>query len=162
MSECKQTCGNCAGRIESLIYKDRCDITEEVIEDMSATCDDWEADRKTRINSLEINLVAAVSQLAKVNEERDALQAQVAVLRGALEELADETEFYYGGMAETVNSKAKTALSTTPSEAAERVNRLVEALEKLARLGGLGGGYGNSDGNVIAQRALAAWREKCE
>ena len=55
---------------------------------------------------------------------------------------------------------ADAALLLTPSDAAERVNALVMALEKLARLGGPGGGYGNSDGNVIAQKALADWRRK--
>ena len=125
MSECKKTCGNCAGRIESFIYKDRCDITQEVIEDMSATCDDWEADRETIINSLETNLVAAVSQLAKVNEERDELQAQVAVLRKGMEVIADTTSH------KRAVQLAIRFVATTPSEAAERVQKLVEALEVI-------------------------------
>ena len=54
---------------------------------------------------------------------------------------------------------AGNALATTPAEAAERVQKLVEALEGLARLGAPSGGYGNSIGNVIAQRALDAWRK---
>ena len=112
MSECKKTCGNCAGRIESILSKDRCDITQEVIEDMSATCDDWEADRETRINSLETNLVAAVIQLAKVNEERDELQAQVVVLRGALEEVAKLSENDCdGNLSFSIRQVAEKALS---------------------------------------------------
>ncbi len=85
--------------------------------------------------------------------------AQVAVLRGALFHVRDEID-KYGSQANLawLLESAEEALSTTPAEASERVNRLVEALEKLARLGGPGDGYGNSDGNVIAQRALTAWR----
>ncbi|MDU2064402.1 MAG: hypothetical protein E6713_06120 [Sporomusaceae bacterium] len=48
---------------------------------------------------------------------------------------------------------------TTPSKAADKVNKLVVALDKLARLGGPGGGYGNSIGNEIAQDALKEWRK---
>ena len=155
MSEWKKTCGNCAGRIESLIYKDRCDITQEVIEDMSATCDDWEADRETRINSLETNLVAAVIQLVKVNEERDALQAQVAVLRKGMEVIADTTSH------KRAVQLAIRFVATTPSAAAERVQKIVELLqdavcetengERLSR------GFCS-----IARGALAEWRrDKC-
>ena len=156
MSECKKICGNCAGRIESLIYKDRCDITQEVIEDMSATCDDWEADRETRINSLEINLVAAVSQLAKVNEERDALQAQVAVLRKGMEVIADTTSH------KRAVQLAIRFVATTPADAAERVNGLVKALERIEQ-----SGTGTLDGVVVltqeaklARQALADWRRE--
>jgi hypothetical protein len=39
-----------------------------------------------------------------------------------------------------------------------RVKELVESLEQLARLGN-GGRYGNSEGNSIAQQAIAKWRE---
>ena len=146
MSECKKTCGNCAGRIESLIYKDRCDITQEVIEDMSATCDDWEADRETRINSLETNLVAAVSQLAKVNEERDELQAQVAVLRKGMEVIADTTSH------KRAVQLAIRFVATTPADAAERVNALVGALEWIEKT------TQDTGAQDAANDALAAWR----
>ena len=179
MSECKKTCGNCAGLIRSVLSKDRCDITRNTIENYSSTCKDWEPNRDTEV-------VMQKDELKSLRKERDELQAQVkerelaiekveakccqchvehvaqvAVLRGALE---TATDYMYNPF-EPDNQCAqykniKNILQTTPAEAAERVNALVMALEKLSRLGGPGGGYGNSDGNVIAQKALADWRRK--
>nr|WP_320146013.1 hypothetical protein [uncultured Anaeromusa sp.] len=112
-----------------------------------------------------LNALAATpsdaAERAKAIEQKLAdARGQVAVLSGCLYRVRDEIN-NYGSQANLawLLESAKEALSATPSEAAERVNALVRALEKLARLGGPGGGYGNSDGNVIAQRALAAWRK---
>ena len=141
MSECKKTCGNCAGRIESILSKDRCDMTRNTIENYSNTCNHWEPNRETE-------RVMQKYELKSLRQERDELQAQVAVLRKGMEFIADTTSH------KRAVQLAIRFVATTPAEAAERVQKLVEALEKLARLGGPGGGYGNSDGNVIAQREL--------
>ena len=248
MSECKKTCGNCAGRIKSILSKDRCDMTRNTIENYSNTCNHWEPNRETEIvmQKYELKslrqerdeLQAQVAEYEQLNmmqleagaraaklynekhgtdigqldlargmvflmEQNDELQAQVkerereieqievkccachaghiaqvAVLRGALrwyeDSVSDCPKCGGSGLIDdnqlwtcsecngsgSAGHKAKKALSATPAEAAERVNALVMALEKLSRLGGPGGGYGNSDGNVIAQKALADWRRK--
>ena len=72
-------------------------------------------------------------ELKALRKERDELQAQVAVLRGALE---TATDYMYNPF-EPDNQCAqykniKNILQTTPSEAAERVQKLVE-VEKAAR-----------------------------
>ena len=71
MSECKKTCGNCAGRIESILSKDRCDMTRNTIENYSNTCNHWEPNRETEI-------VMQKYELKSLRQERDELQAQVA------------------------------------------------------------------------------------
>ena len=78
MSECKKTCGNCAGRIESILSKDRCDMTRNTIENYSNTCNHWEPNRETEI-------VMQKYELKSLRQERDELKAQVAVLRMALD-----------------------------------------------------------------------------
>ena len=106
---------------------------------------------KSKNMEVELNSLTQVKFCACVRERGGG--------RGALFHVRDEID-KYGSQANLawLLESAEEALSATPSEAAERVNALVRALEKLACLGGPGGGYGNSDGNVIAQRALAAWR----
>ena len=126
MSECKKTCGNCAGRIESILSKDRCDMTRNTIENYSNTCNHWEPNRETKV-------VMQKDELKALRKERDELQAQVAVLRGALE---TATDYLYNPF-EPDNQCAqykniKNILQTTPAEAAERVQKLVEALESTA------------------------------
>lgn len=160
MSECKKTCGNCAGRIESILSKDRCDMTRNTIENYSNTCNHWEPNRETEI-------VMQKDELKSLRQERDSLQAQVAVLSGALEEvmgelicsdckhyiirppddhdglryfcfLTDEEtdpecycEEWQGRRIVAPKTIAHKALSSTPSETAERVQKLVEALEGI-------------------------------
>ena len=123
MSECKKTCGNCAGRIESILSKDRCDMTRNTIENYSNTCNHWEPNRETEI-------VMQKDELKSLRQERDSLQAQVAVLRGALE---TATDYLYNPF-EPDNQCAqykniKNILPTTPAEGAERVQKLAEASE---------------------------------
>lgn len=135
MSECKKTCGNCAGRIESILSKDRCDMTNKPIEDYSNTCNHWEPNRETEI-------VMQKYELKSLRQERDALQAQVALLRGAL--LNNRIKFCekfdnrknhsticyppWGNICEELENceEIERILSATPSEAAERVQKLVE------------------------------------
>lgn len=104
-----------------------------------------------------------------VLQDRREMQAQVAVLRGALEEVGKghiESRFDHedGRFVEVfvrdVHIVIDQALEQTPAEAAERVQKLVDALEELARLGGPGVGYGNSAGNDIAIAALKEWRRQ--
>ena len=69
-------------------------------------------------------------ELKSLRQERDALQAQVAVLRGALE---TATDYMYNPF-EPDNQCAqykniKNILQTTPAEAAERVQKLAELLQ---------------------------------
>ena len=154
MSECKKTCGNCAGLIRSVLSKDRCDMTNKPIENYSSTCKDWEPNRDTEV-------VMQKDELKSLRKERDELQAQVAVLRGALE---TATDYMYNPF-EPDNQCAqykniKNILQTTPAEAAERVNALVVALEAIEQ-----SGTGTLDGVVVltqeaklARQALADWR----
>ena len=113
-----------------------------------------------------------------VLQDRREMQAQVALLRGALrwyeDSVSDCPKCGGSGLIDdnqlwtcsecngsgSAGHKAKKALSATPAEAAERVQRLVDALEDLARLGGPGVGYGNSAGNDIAIAALKEWRRQ--
>ena len=123
MSECKKTCGNCAGLIRSVLSKDRCDMTNKPIENYSSTCKDWEPNRDTEV-------VMQKDELKSLRKERDELQAQVAVLRGALE---TATDYMYNPF-EPDNQCAqykniKNILQTTPAEAAERVQKLAELLQ---------------------------------
>ena len=164
MSECKKTCGNCAGRIESILSKDRCDMTRNTIENYSNTCNHWEPNRETEI-------VMQKDELKTLRQERDELQAQVAVLRGALERarkgfvnlidlnLLPSEE--YEKDANKIAQHCFEALADTPSDAAERVQKIVELLqdavcetengERLSR------GFCS-----IARGALAEWRrDKC-
>ncbi|WP_319403160.1 hypothetical protein [uncultured Anaeromusa sp.] len=155
MSEYKKTCGNCAGRVESIIYKDRCDITEEVIEDLSATCDDWEPNN-------EVLREMQDDELKALRKERDAALAQVAVLRGALFRVRDEIN-NYGSQANLawLLESAKEALSATPAEAAERVQKVVDALERIsAQRMDLGGEIIPTEEAVWAMSALAQWRRQ--
>lgn len=85
MSERKKTCGNCAGRIESLIYKDRCDITEEVIEDMSTTCDDWEPNNEVLREMQDDGLKA-------LRKERDTYKADVDILEDKIVKAEQERD----------------------------------------------------------------------
>ena len=112
--------------------------------------------------------VYLVCELAK---ERDELKAQVAALRGALEEInkvSTEQGLSMLDGACKVDKLACEALETTPSETAERVQKLVEALEEVEKMGT----YKNADFTsedsqeepwaVIAGNALSEWRhDKC-
>ncbi|MBU2704192.1 protein of unknown function (DUF885 family) [Sporomusaceae bacterium BoRhaA] len=91
-------------------------------------------------------LQQVIANLALTNEnDREGLQAQVALLRGALEKYNDlmrmsEMAAQYGGKLEdklkfasrrdAIAAEMVKALDTTPVEAAERVQGLVDALEK--------------------------------
>ena len=107
-------------------------------------------------------------------KERDELHAQVAVLRGALELYGDLRDFTslavdalqrgdeknaakYFDKKRTIAGVMKNALATTPSEAAERVQKLVSTLELASNC--------LVDGSAIkneAQKALSEWkRDKC-
>ena len=166
MSECKKTCGNCAGRIESILSKDRCDMTNKPIENYSSTCKDWEPNRETEI-------VMQKYELKSLRQERDELQAQVAVLRGALEfYAAEEThnahELYgrNGGYSDPAiifdeGERARKSLSTTPAEAAERVQKLAELLQDA--VSETENGERLSKGFCSAAKAsLSEWRrDKC-
>jgi hypothetical protein len=111
-----------------------------------------------------------------LEQERDEALRQVAVMRGALEEIPNinkklRTGLGAGGKStgmylevelgnvlldnftDAFDELMPDALQSTP----DRITGLIEALEKLARLGA-GDRYGNSDGNVIAQDALRAWK----
>ena len=164
MSECKKTCGNCAGLIRSVLSKDRCDMTKKPIENYSSTCKDWEPNRDTEV-------VMQKDELKALRKERDELQAQVAVLRGALERLTEtiDDQIPLGGYCEEIGlnidvmlepwgslfdakGSADAALLLTPAEAAERVNALVEALEWIEKT------TQDTGAQDAANDALAAWR----
>ena len=109
-------------------------------------------------------------ELKSLRQERDALQAQVAVLRGVL--LNNRIKFCekfdnrknhsticyppWGNICEELENceEIERILSTTPSEAAERVNGLVEALEFYEKFEI----DIMSDEGEKARKALAAWR----
>ena len=80
MSECKKTCGNCAGLIRSVLSKDRCDMTNKPIENYSSTCKAWVPNRDTEV-------VMQKDELKALRNERDELQAQVAVLKSENDEM---------------------------------------------------------------------------
>ena len=128
MIECKKTCGNCAGLIRSVLSKDRCDMTNKPIENYSSTCKDWEPNRDTEV-------VMQKDELKSLRKERDELQAQVAVLCGALETVVEMGTYRNDGYAsedmleEPWATVAANALSSTPAEAAERVQKLAELLQ---------------------------------
>ena len=154
MSECKKTCGNCAGRIESILSKDRCDMTNNPIEDYSSTCDNWEPNRETEI-------VMQKDELKSLRQERDELQEQVAVLRGALEKVGKghiESRFDHedGRFVEVfvrdVHIVIDQALEQTPADAAERVNALVGALEWIEKT------TQDTGAQDAASDALDGWR----
>ena len=119
----------------------------------------------------------------KYEKELFELQAQVAVLRGALERLTEtiDDQIPLGGYCEEIDLNvdvmlepwaslfdakgiADAALLLTPSDAAERVQELVEALEEVEKMGT----YKNADFTsedsqeepwaVIAGNALSEWR----
>ena len=75
---------------------------------------------------------------------------QVAELRAKIERLTAELE-HHKGKAEVWEDAARAAQA--------RVDELEGALDRLARLGNEPH-YGNSDGNVIAQKALAATEQE--
>ena len=109
-------------------------------------------------------------ELKSLRQERDALQAQVAVLRGVL--LNNRIKFCekfdnrknhsticyppWGNICEELENceEIERILSTTPSEAAERVNGLVEALEFYEKFEI----DIMSDEGEKARKALATWR----
>lgn len=132
MSECKKTCGNCAGRIESILSKDRCDMTRNTIENYSNTCNHWEPNRETKV-------VMQKDELKALRKERDELQAQVAVLRWMLErarrgfvnlvDLKLLLNAEYEKDAHNIAQSCFAVLSDTPAEAAERVQKLAELLQ---------------------------------
>ena len=139
MSECKKTCGNCAGRIESILSKDRCDMTRNTIENYSHTCNHWEPNRETEI-------VMQKYELKSLRQERDALQAHVAVLRKGMEVIADTTSH------KRAVQLAIRFVATTPADAAERVNALVGALEWIEKT------TQDTGAQDAASDALDGWR----
>ena len=114
---------------------------------------------KLRRNDTAGECMAMIQALAA---ERDELQAQVAVLRGALE---TATDYLYNPF-EPDNQCAqykniKNILQTTPAEAAEGVQMLVEALE------GICAEFNDTETDICttiqamhdkAQDALSEWR----
>lgn len=97
--------------------------------------------------------------------------AQVAVLRGALEEVGKghiESRFDHedGRFVEVfvrdVHIVIDQALEQTPSEASERVNALVEALESIVKEDKNETTFEENFSNAlaIAKQALAEWRNK--
>jgi uncharacterized protein YdcH (DUF465 family) len=95
------------------------------------------------------------AEIQHLRQLRLDLKSQITVMRGALEKITKQN------MVQTMERIAHKALADVDAlqSTPDRVTGLVEALEKLARLGN-GDRYGNSDGNVIAQDALRAWREE--
>ncbi len=92
---------------------------------------------------------------SKAEQERDELQAHVAVLVYALRLISGEQQPIDGQVVYTLAAlTAQKALATTPPEAAERVNKLVEALEAYSSEDTWG------DDGEIARQALAEWRGK--
>ena len=93
-------------------------------------------------------------------EQNDELQAQVAVLRKGMEAIADTTSH------KRAVQLAIRFVATTPADAAERVQMLVEALEEVEKMGT----YKNADFTsedsqeepwaVIAGNALSEWRRQ--
>ncbi|MDD3156996.1 hypothetical protein [Anaeromusa sp.] len=116
MSECKKTCGNCA--VADFVGKKLiCNIMGFDVNENDNCCY-WEPNFEKTCKTYK--------------QERDALQAQVDVLRGSLE---TATDYLYNPF-EPDNQCAqykniKNILQTTPAEAAERVQKLVEALEDV-------------------------------
>ena len=106
--------------------------------------------------------------VSNLEKERDELQAQVAVLRGALEEINKVSTEQGLSMLDGAckgDKLACEALDATPAEAAERVQRLVEALE------GICAEFNDTETDICttiqamhdkAQEALSEWRrDKC-
>ena len=99
-------------------------------------------------------------ELKSLRKERDELQAQVAVLRGALETVVEMGTYRNDGYAsedmleEPWATVAANALASTPSEASECVNALVGALEFYEKFEI----DIMSDEGEKARKALAAWR----
>lgn len=130
-------------------------------------------------------LQAQASDLKKCNAEWKenyfALQAQVAVLRGALCKHKDlafnaaTAEQYFsvnGGIdlklkyltrRNELGEEMQNALDTTPAEAAERVRKLVAALEEAKYwLNGTGNYVGDGSVLLLVDEALSEWRrDKC-
>lgn len=99
----------------------------------------------------------------QVEQERDELQAQVAVLRGELS--ADLRVFKslnrYPFNCDEAIKRVKNALSTTPAEAAERVQKLVMTLEKIRDAKCISDRPGTYY-KILADEALSEWRlDKC-
>lgn len=120
---------------------------------------------KLRRNDTAGECMAMIQALAA---ERDELQAQVAVLRGALEEVGKghiESRFDHedGRFVEVfvrdVHIGIGQALEQTSAEAAERVQKLVEALEDCRNL------ISKTEFPTVAEQAdnaLSEWRhDKC-
>lgn len=94
-----------------------------------------------------------------LEQERDEERAHNAVLRQALEDVQNHL-VRYARQSDTglIYQICRKTTDATPADSAAKVQGLVDALEKLARLG-MGDMYGNSIGNVIAQKALAERRD---
>ena len=119
-------------------------------------------DDLTSILDNDSNFYASAKEwLEEVLKERDELQAQVAVLRGALETVVEMGTYRNDGYAsedmleEPWATVAANALAATPSESLERINKMVRALEFYAKwecdvL---------ADEGEMAEKALAEWRK---
>ena len=185
MSECKKTCGNCAGLIRSVLSKDRCDMTNKPIEDYSFTCDNWEP-------TLELKSTMYENELKAWRKERDELKtqvkerereieqievkccachaehiAQVAVLRGAMEEVRKghiESRFDHEDgasievFARDVHIVIDQALEQTPEYASDRVQKIVMTLEKIRDAKCISERPGTYY-KILASEALAEWNK---
>ena len=94
--------------------------------------------------------IVGVEAFEKLIEERCELQAQVAVLRGALEEI----KIICPTHEPAILTKARKALRATPAESAERVNALVEALEWIEKT------TQDAGAQDAASDVLADWRRQ--
>ena len=116
-------------------------------------------------------------ELKSLRQERDALQAQVAVLRGVL--LNNRIKFCetfdnrknhsticyppWGNICEELENceEIERILSTTPSEAAERVRKLVITLKKIRDAKCISDRPGTYY-KILADEAISEWRhDKC-
>ena len=123
---------------------------------------------KYRCLNKEGDAVMGDARIAKIRELQrlsEGLQAQVAVLRGALEEA--EKTIGYCSHCRTDNRftrlrrKLLSLIKDTPAEASERVNALVKALERIScKRMDLGGEIIPTEEAVWAMSALAQWRRQ--
>ena len=169
----KKECRGCIGFDEAHTCDDWAQF--QIMKKEKDKCRACEA-KGRRIAELEKRLVANeraidsyLNDETGVNAENELLQADNERLRAALEELEADNE-YVGAAAWILEWMLadKYRKPETPAVIESARNhyrdtlaeneRLRAALDKLARLGNEPH-YGNSDGNVIAQRALAAVEE---
>ena len=148
MSECKHERITCVGHVNIL------------------RCDDC-GHEEPNIDELQLWIKNLQGNIEELSIEKFSLQAQAAVLRGALEEA--EKTIGYCSHCRTDNRFTRlrrrllSLIQDTPAEAAECVQRLVTALEEIQKSGT---GW-DDDGSVVrtyeamlAASALSDWRRQ--